>query len=206
MSTHHTDHADNHLLVIDLAESFNITDSSPYSTVLKGPQVPNSLAEHAIWYSPTTRKLYQLGGMWSLSNTDDPGFKALDALPEPAIWQYDINSKTWSESTGTFDLVNTGSKIQRPGAAAYCDAPAINMSFVFQGYVETRSDKEHSYFEQWSDFMCNFPPPSSVGWVKLTKQLSRECLRSTQAHEFRNRRWPTSRCHFRWEERISAPA
>ncbi|KAK3372171.1 hypothetical protein B0H63DRAFT_483993 [Podospora didyma] len=141
----------NHLLVLDLSQSFTNQESRPYSTIFKGPSVPNGLIEHALWYSAATRKIYQLGGWFSFNNVNDPGFKNLSAIPEASIWQFDVDGKTWSEATG-LALVDTGTKVQRPGAAAYCNAPTLNRSFIFEGYVQQRSDKEYINFTQSADF------------------------------------------------------
>lgn len=146
---------DNHLLVIDLSRNFSTTDTAPYSRILKGPQVPSSLMEHALWFSRATRKLYQLGGWWSASNVDDPGFKDITEIPEAELWEFDLDKKVWAKPT---DLVirNKG-KLQRPGAAAYCDAPTADRSYLFQGYVEQRSDEEYIDYKQWSEYKCTSP-------------------------------------------------
>lgn len=136
-----------------MSEDFDSTDTFPYSRILKGPQVPGSLMEHALWYSQTTRKIYQIGGWWSASNPEDPGFKELRQIPEAEIWEFDIDSEVWSKATD-LALVNFKHKVQRPGAAAYCDAPALNKSFLFQGYSEQRSEKAYIDYEQWSEYKC----------------------------------------------------
>ncbi|KAK5653711.1 hypothetical protein OQA88_8742 [Cercophora sp. LCS_1] len=141
----------NHLLVLDLSRNFTSTDTFPYSRILKGPQVPGSLMEHALWYSQTQRKIYQLGGWWSASNSEDPGFKELRQIPEAEIWEFSIDSSTWSKATD-LSLVNFRHRLQRQGAAAFCDAPALDKSFIFQGYSEQRSEKEYIDYEQWSEY------------------------------------------------------
>ena len=141
----------NHVLVLDLSRSFNDTDTFPYSTIRKGPDVPSSLMEHALWYSQTKRIIYQIGGWWSVSNVQDPGYKDLQKIPEAEIWEFGLDSKTWTKTTD-LTLVNFKAKVQRPGAAAYCDAPAINQSFIFQGYSEQRSEKDYTDYEQWSEY------------------------------------------------------
>lgn len=59
------------------------------------------------------------------------------SLPDPSIWQYAIDSGTWSQANPT----KKGNLIHRPGAAAYCDAPALNKSYVFEGYAQARSER-----------------------------------------------------------------
>lgn len=142
----------NHLLVLDLSQDFTSTDVFPYSTIQKGPDVPGSLMEHALWYSQSARKIYQLGGWWSASNVQNPGYKDLKEIPEAEIWEFSIDTKTWKKTTDLVLKNFKSGKVERPGAAAYCDAPALNQSFIFQGYSEQRSDKEYTEYEQWSDF------------------------------------------------------
>jgi len=127
-------------------------DTEPYSRILKGPQVPSSLMQHALWFSRATRKIYQIGGWWSASNIDNPGFKQLTEIPEAELWEFDVVKKEWTRPT---DLVikNRG-KLQRPGAAAYCDTSSVNRSYLFQGYVEQRSDKECIDYAEWSEYKC----------------------------------------------------
>jgi hypothetical protein len=145
---------DNHLVVIDLSKNFTDQDTFPYSTIHKGPDVPGSLMEHALWYSPATRKIYQVGGWWSASNTEDPGFKDLRDIPEASIWQFDIDSKTWTQADGQLALVNQPGKVDRQGSAAFCDAPSLNKSYIFEGYVMQRSDKDYIAFQEWNEFQC----------------------------------------------------
>jgi hypothetical protein len=84
---------------------------------------------------------------------NDPGFWNLSRIPQSAIWEFDIDNKTWSKATG-FNLVDAGIKIDRPGAAANCDAPTLNMSFIFEGYVQQRSDQDYADFKPSADFKC----------------------------------------------------
>lgn len=94
-----------------------------------------------------------MGGWWSFNNVNDPGFKNASVIPESAIWEFDIDSQTWSVAAD-FALVNTGTKVDRPGAAANCDAPSLNMSFIFEGYVQQRSDQDYTTFAQSSEYKC----------------------------------------------------
>jgi hypothetical protein len=142
--------------VLDLSQDFTNQDTFPYSALHKGPDVPSSLIEHALWYSTATRKIYQVGGWFSLNNPLDPGFKNTSAIPEAGIWEFDIDNQVWSLADD-LGAVNTGSKIDRPGAAANCNAPSLNMSFIFEGYVQMRSDKEYTSYKQNSEFKCTFP-------------------------------------------------
>ncbi|KUJ19086.1 uncharacterized protein LY89DRAFT_731509 [Mollisia scopiformis] len=126
------------LLVLDLSNNFTNQDTAPYSAIDKGPQVPNAIIEGALWWSAVTRKIYQLGGWFSTNSNQDPGYITSSELPPSSIWEFDVDLKTWVQSA--FNYVNTGTKVDRPGAAANCDAPALNKSFIFEGYVEYRSD------------------------------------------------------------------
>ncbi|KAK3937612.1 hypothetical protein QBC46DRAFT_267165, partial [Diplogelasinospora grovesii] len=141
----------NNLVVLDLSRNFTNQDTFPYSALHKGPDVPSSLIEHTLWYSRATRKVYQLGGWFSFNNVNDPGYKPLSAIPEAAIWEFDIDGQAWSMAAD-LAVVNTGNKTDRPGAAANCDAPSLNMSFVFEGYVQQRSDQDYINFTQSSQF------------------------------------------------------
>ncbi len=121
----------------------------------KGPNVPNALIENALWYSRATRKIYQLGGWFSFNNNANPAYITDAQLPESSIWEFDIDAQTWAQSS--FTLVNTGDKIDRPGAAANCDAPSLNQSFIFEGYVQKRSDHDYMNYTTSADFKCEFP-------------------------------------------------
>lgn len=138
------------LLVLDLSRNFTNQDSSVYSVIDKGPNIPNGLIEGALWYSKVTRKIYQLGGWFSFNNVADPGYITDAQLPASAIWEFDIDLKTWAKSA--FNYVNTGTKVDRPGAAANCDAPSLNRSFIFEGYVQRRSDYAYKNYTVSSMF------------------------------------------------------
>ena len=143
---------DDVILVIDLSSNFTNQDTFPYSVLDKPPDVPNALIEGTLWYSQITRKIYQLGGWFSTNNQADPGYIA--QVPESAIWELSIDTHSWEKSS--FDVVNTGSKIDRPGAANACDAPALNKSFIFEGYVQRRSDADYANYTANSEFKCIF--------------------------------------------------
>ena len=153
--------ADDQLLVLDLSRNFTNQDIFPYSSILKSPDVPNGLIEGSLWYSSAARKIYQLGGWFSFNSQTDPGFMQLPNIPESAIWQFDIDSQIWSKFTD-FDSIDLGNKIDRPGAAAYCDAPSLNKSFVFEGYVQQRSDHDYIGYAQSSDFKCMYARRSNL--------------------------------------------
>lgn len=136
------------ILVIDLSSNFTNQDTFPYSPLDKPPNVPNALIEGTLWYSQITRKIYQLGGWFSTNNVADPGYIA--NVPESAIWELSIDSQTWKQSS--FSLVNTGKKVDRPGAANACDAPSLNKSFIFEGYVQHRSDADYANYTVNSEF------------------------------------------------------
>lgn len=112
------------------------------------------MIEQTLWYSQITRKIYQLGGWFSFNSQSDPGFTELADIPESAIWEFDIDTQLWTQSS--FSYVNTGNKVERPGAAANCDAPSLNMSFLFEGYVQQRSDANYITYEKSSTFKCKF--------------------------------------------------
>jgi hypothetical protein len=141
------------LLEIDLSTNFTNQDIFPYTSIPKSPSVPSGLVEHVLWYSQTARKLYQLGGWFSFNSVTAPNYVPTDQIPPPSIWQLDIDSGNWSETE--FDLDNAGSSIlHRPGAAANCDAPSLNMSFLFEGYLQQRSESDTVKFTQSSEFQC----------------------------------------------------
>ncbi|KAK3695844.1 hypothetical protein B0T22DRAFT_527103, partial [Podospora appendiculata] len=141
----------NNLIVLDLSTNFTNQDTFPYHAIHKSPDVPSSLIEHTLWYSAATRKIYQLGGWFSFNNVNDPGYKNETKIPESSIWEFDLDAQTWSVASD-FAHVDTGNKIDRPGAAANCDAPALNMSFIFEGYVQQRSDQDYINFTKSADF------------------------------------------------------
>ncbi len=149
------------ILVIDLSRNFTNQDTSPYSVIDKPPNVPNALIEGTLWYSQITRKIYQLGGWFSTNNDADPGYITDAQVPESSIWEFDIDSHTWAQSN--FSVVNTGSKIDRPGAANNCDAPSLNRSFIFEGYVQKRSDHDYINYTTNSEFKCKW-----CDWGKWT--------------------------------------
>ncbi|KAK1700910.1 hypothetical protein BDP55DRAFT_2973 [Colletotrichum godetiae] len=139
------------LLVLDLSQDFTNQETSPYSSVFKSPDVPNGLIEHAMWYSQTTRKVYQLGGWFSFNSLNNPAFVADKDIPEPAIWEFDVDGESWSKSTD-FKVSNNGEIVDRPGAASFCDAPTLNRSYIFEGYVQRRSGPENAAYASSSDF------------------------------------------------------
>ncbi|KAI8295104.1 Kelch repeat-containing protein [Colletotrichum sp. SAR 10_98] len=137
------------LLVIDLSKNFTNQETGPYSSIWKAPDVPNGLIEHAMWYSQTTRKVYQLGGWWSSNNNENPAY--IDDFPEPAIWEFDIDTERWAKSTD-FEVSNNDHIVDRPGAAAFCDAPTLNRSYIFEGYTQRRSSPANSQYTPSMDF------------------------------------------------------
>ncbi|OLN96473.1 Kelch repeat-containing protein-like protein 2 [Colletotrichum chlorophyti] len=139
------------LLVLDLSKNFTNQDASPYTSVFKAPDVPNGLIEHALWYSASTRKIYQLGGWFSFNNDENPAFIADKDIPEPAIWEFDVDEERWSKSDD-IQISNNGEIVDRPGAAAFCDAPSLNRSYVFEGYVQRRSSPANAGYSGSSDF------------------------------------------------------
>ena len=147
---------------MDLSKNFTNQDATVYKAVDKGPNVPNALIEGALWYSGITRKVYQLGGWFSFNSVSDPGYITDAQIPESAIWEFDIDGQTWTQSE--FTLVNTGSKVDRPGAAANCDAPTLNQSFIFEGYVQRRSDHDYINYTVSSEFKCE----CIFAWEKLS--------------------------------------
>lgn len=165
--------------MLDVSKNFTNQDTFPYTSLLKGPDVPNTLIENALWYSSATRKIYQLGGWFSFNNNNNAGYYQDSQIPSSAIWQFDIDTQTWSKATTDFDLVNTGSKIDRPGAAAYCDAPTLNRSFIFEGYVQHRSDPDYVNYTQSADFKCEICRCELLVNLKTDQrtslQFSREC-------------------------------
>jgi hypothetical protein len=158
---HRLTSTDDVLLVLDLSSNFTNQQTTPYSVIDKGPSVPNALIEGALWYSQITRKIYQLGGWFSYNSISDPGYLAESALPPSAIWEFDIDTQTWEKSN--FSYVNTGNKVDRPGASANCDAPTLNQSFIFEGYVQQRSDIAYqNYSSNNGEFKCKTSYSSAV--------------------------------------------
>jgi hypothetical protein len=143
---------DDVLVVLDLSRNFTNQDSSVYTVINKSPEVPNALIEGVLWYSKVTRKIYQLGGWFSFNNVADPGYITNAQLPASSIWEFDIDLKRWAKSTLTY--INTGAKLDRPGAAANCDVPSLNKSFLFEGYVQQRSDYDYKNYTTSSMFKC----------------------------------------------------
>ncbi|KAF9875115.1 kelch domain-containing protein [Colletotrichum karsti] len=141
----------NQLLVLDLSTNFTNQEIGPYSSIFKSPDVPNGLIEHVLWYSENTKKVYQLGGWFSFNSEQNPAYLADENMPEPAIWEFDVGNKRWTMSKD-FDISNNGEIIDRPGAAAFCDAPTLNRSYVFEGYVQHRSGPANTQYAQSSDF------------------------------------------------------
>ncbi|KAK2771939.1 cell wall anchored protein [Colletotrichum kahawae] len=137
------------LLVLDLSKNFTNQETGPYSSIWKAPDVPNGLIEHAMWFSQTTRKVYQLGGWWSSNNNENPAY--IDDFPEPAIWEFDIDTERWAMSTD-FEVSNNDQIVDRPGAAAFCDAPTLNRSYIFEGYTQRRSSPANSQYSPSLDF------------------------------------------------------
>jgi len=58
-----------------------------------------------------------------------------------------------------FNLNNTNF-VNRPGASANCDAPTLNKSFAFEGYLQQRSQPETIKYKQNADFACKQYRPS----------------------------------------------
>ena len=105
---------------------------------------------NTLWYSQVTRKIYQLGGWFSFNSREIPLYLNNTKIPESAIWQYDIDSGDWTETD--FKLNAGSKKVWRPGAAANCDAPTLNRSYVFEGYIQQRSDQDVVNFTTSSEF------------------------------------------------------
>ncbi len=143
---------DDVLLVLDLSRNFTNQDTSVYTSIDKAPDVPNALIEGVLWYSKVTRKIYQLGGWFSFNSVNDPGYITNAQLPESSIREFDIDLQTWAQSALSY--VNAGSKVDRPGTPANCDAPSLNRSFVFEGYVQQRSDHDYINYTTSSTFKC----------------------------------------------------
>ncbi len=144
------------LLVIDLSINFTENDTFPYRTIHKPPGVPPALEDSALWYSAETRKIYQLGGWFSRSGTPSTaGYIQTSSIPPAAIWEFDIDTQLWTQSTD-FQDVDTGKKIDRPGAAAHCDAPTLNQSFIFEGFVQQMSDPDYINYTLYSTFKCGY--------------------------------------------------
>jgi hypothetical protein len=97
--------------------------------------------------------VYQLGGWFSFNSQTHPAFTPLKSIPPAAVWEYNPVTEAWRVADG-FDTINTGTKVDRPGAAANCDAPSIDTSFIFSGYVQQRSDAAYINYTQSSEFKC----------------------------------------------------
>jgi hypothetical protein len=144
---------DSQLLVLDLSRNFTNQDVFPYTSLGKPPNVPSSLIEHALWFSRATKRIYQLGGWFSFNGKEHPSYVNDPDLPRPAIWEFDIDGRRWSIADD-FRPVHTGDVVDRPGAAAYCDAPSLNRSYIFEGFTQRRSGSHNANFTAISDFRC----------------------------------------------------
>lgn len=51
-------------------------------------------------------------------------------------------------------MLNNTNFVNRPGTSANCDAPTLNKSFAFEGYLQQRSEPETTKYTQYSDFSC----------------------------------------------------
>lgn len=151
---------DDQFLVLDLSQNFTTSDAFPYRSLRKPSYVPNSLIENSLLYSASTRKVTQIGGWFSYNTQTDPGYVPDDGLLPPSIWQFDIDSETWSNASDTM-ISGNGKSLERPGAAAYCDALTLNKSFVFGGQVWRRTDPEYDTYILGEDMKCK-------SWVQNT--------------------------------------
>lgn len=141
------------MLVLDLSQNFTTQDTGPYKSLPKGPGVPNALIESSLLYSASTRKVTQIGGWFSYNSQADPGYVPDNEIPESSIWEFDIDSESWGQATG-IGYPGYGQKVERPGAAAYCDAPTLNKSFVFEGHVWRRSELAYDDYILGKDMKC----------------------------------------------------
>lgn len=144
---------DDQFLVLDLSQNFTTSDAFPYKSLRKPQYVPNSLIENSLLYSESTRKVTQIGGWFSYNTQTDPGYVPDDAILPPSIWAFDIDSETWSNASDTL-TIGDEKILERPGAAAYCDAPTLNKSFVFGGQVWRRTDPEYHAYVLGEDMKC----------------------------------------------------
>ncbi|KUI54697.1 hypothetical protein VP1G_02094 [Cytospora mali] len=85
----------------------------------------------------------QIGGWFSYNSQTDPGYIPDDEVPTPSIWEFDIDTESWNQAM-EIDHHGYGQSPERPGAAAYCDSPTLNKSFVFEGHVWRRSDPKYN--------------------------------------------------------------
>ncbi|KAI7914214.1 hypothetical protein M0657_009613 [Pyricularia oryzae] len=142
----------NNLLVLDVGKNFTIEDPRLFKQIRKtDPNVPRALNEHALWYSKTLNKIYQLGGYASSIGDRGRDPAPLPEVPSAGIWEFDIVSERWTKADDGFDKRNTGDKIERQGSASYCDAPSLGVSFSFEGYVQQRSDKDYASYAPSTD-------------------------------------------------------
>lgn len=150
-----TRRSDNNLLVLDVGKNFTIEDPRLFKQIRKtDPNVPRALNEHALWYSKTLNKIYQLGGYASSIGDRGRDPAPLPEVPSAGIWEFDIVSERWTKADDGFDKRNTGDKIERQGSASYCDAPSLGVSFSFEGYVQQRSDKDYASYAPSTDVKC----------------------------------------------------
>lgn len=97
-----------------------------------------------------------MGGWFSRSGTPSTaGYVQTPSIPPSAIWEFDVDTELWTKETEFHD-VNTGTKIDRPGAAAHCDAPSLNQSFVFEGFVQQLSDPAYIDYKLYDTFKCMY--------------------------------------------------
>lgn len=88
-----------------------------------------------------------MGGWFSFNNQKSPIFVQTTDIPDPSIWQYGIDTRNWSQANFT----KKGNLFHRPGAAAYCDAPTLDRSYAFEGFVQQRSERATTNLTQNSD-------------------------------------------------------
>ncbi|KAI9048313.1 hypothetical protein LZ554_008107 [Drepanopeziza brunnea f. sp. 'monogermtubi'] len=97
----------------------------------------------------------------------------LGSTPKAETRDFDINAERWSDESH-LKILNTRKKIDRPRAAAHCDAPTLNQSLILGGVRGSRylSDPGYANYAQYDAYKCM----SVFGRVQAQKTPARDHL------------------------------